>query len=217
MLAVFQHRQHPNHGTNANRPMADQNHIPAVYQIRNVISGKLYVGSALNIVKRWRLHRSDLTKGIHHCEHLQRSYTKHGAEAFVFEVLERVALKGELTAREQFYMDCLSAVGLYNTAPKAGSTLGAGGWTNPRSAITRAKISATLKAMFKARGFPEATRAAAIAANTGRKDSAKTRATKSAKMLGNTRRRDSVSVVTPATLRLRAYRLRRGLPGGVPP
>ena len=58
-----------------------------IYQIRNLINGKLYIGSAVDFSMRWSKHRSDLTKRSHHSIYLQRAWNKHGADAFVFEVL----------------------------------------------------------------------------------------------------------------------------------
>lgn len=61
-----------------------------VYQIRNTVNGKRYVGSASGrrgLLGRWHNHSSCLTRGVHHNQYLQASWNKYGADAFVFEVL----------------------------------------------------------------------------------------------------------------------------------
>lgn len=98
-----------------------------IYCIRNTVSDRRYVGSAVNITQRWRSHRSLLRMGRHHSRVLLRSWNKHGEEAFVFEVLEYVEDKTLLVAREQHWIDALNSacpVTGFNAAPKAGSALG---------------------------------------------------------------------------------------------
>ena len=69
--------------------MADPK-LPGIYAIRNTANGKLYVGSAISIARRWQVHRSNLKTGVHRCNPLQRAYAKHGVDAFFYEVLELV-------------------------------------------------------------------------------------------------------------------------------
>ena len=61
--------------------------VCGIYSITNTENGKRYIGSSVNIPKRWNLHRWRLDKGEHHSPHLQNSWKKRGAEAFKFEVL----------------------------------------------------------------------------------------------------------------------------------
>lgn len=61
--------------------------FPGVYTITNSVSGKVYVGQAINIRRRWHSHKWHLAKGAHRNHHLQRSWNKHGAAAFVFAVV----------------------------------------------------------------------------------------------------------------------------------
>jgi len=100
--------------------------LAGIYCIRNIVSGRVYVGSAVKIKDRWRLHRSRLNRGKHHSVLLQRSWTKHGSEAFSFEVIENVPAE-QLIAREQFWIESIDACNPqtgFNVAPKAGSSLG---------------------------------------------------------------------------------------------
>jgi len=93
-----------------------------IYQITNQKNGNRYVGSAVNLKRRWRVHLSDLRRGQHKNEHLQRAYDKYGEGAFGFSVLENVEDAFQLIPREQHYLDTLKPE--YNIAPTAGSQLG---------------------------------------------------------------------------------------------
>jgi len=93
-----------------------------IYEIVNLVNGKRYIGSAVNLEARWKLHRHHLKHGSHHSRHLQSSWTKHGPEFFEFRVLETVVVKSALIEREQHYFDTLRPE--YNIAPVAGSCLG---------------------------------------------------------------------------------------------
>jgi len=100
---------------------------PVIYQIRCIPTDKVYVGSAVNLRDRAKKHRSDLRLDKHHSIHLQRAWKKHGADAFVFEVLEVVANVQDLITREQAWIDskraCNPRYG-FNIVPLAGSNLG---------------------------------------------------------------------------------------------
>lgn len=110
---------------------------PGVYLITNSINGNRYVGSSVNVRRRWNEHRSSLNKGSSTCVVLQRAWTLHGASVFVFSVLEYVDIRDELTPLEQRYIDELQPE--YNAQPIVDRP-------GPRiySEATRAKISASL-------------------------------------------------------------------------
>lgn len=105
-----------------------------VYEITNQVNGKRYVGSSLNIKKRWGRHLSELRRGQHSNAHLQCAFDKYGESAFTFSILEHVENIPHVIPREQHYLDMLLPE--YNMAPVAGSSLG-----RPRSPETRAKLS----------------------------------------------------------------------------
>lgn len=107
--------------------------LPGIYQIRNTANGKVYVGSAASLRRRWYEHRSHLTRGAHDNRHLQRAWNKHGAEVFVFEPLF-ICDKSMLLFYEQRALDTISPE--YNLAPTAGSSLGV-----KHTAETRARMS----------------------------------------------------------------------------
>lgn len=130
-----------------------------IYRIRNVLSGKCYIGSAVNIHQRWLEHRSMLSRGVHHSPHLQRSWARNGESAFVLEV---VALcdPERLIENEQKALDELESS--YNICRIAGSTLG-----RSHSVETRKKISQRLKGT-KHKARSEDYRAKISAAHKGR-------------------------------------------------
>jgi len=79
---------------------------PGVYLITCTASGKIYVGSSINIQNRWQKHRGTLRDGKHHNPHIQSAYNKYGADAFVITVLDLCPIE-RLTEREQHYIDTL--------------------------------------------------------------------------------------------------------------
>lgn len=109
-----------------------------IYQIRCVPTGKVYIGSAINLERRKRQHWAELARNDHHNPHLQNAWNRYGAEAFTFTVLALV-LPACLTEIEQQHIDqtrCFDPAYGFNIAPIAGSHLGI-----KRSATTRLKLS----------------------------------------------------------------------------
>ena len=96
-----------------------------IYQIRNLVNGKVYVGSAVNLRTRRNRHFSYLRNNCHANRKLQNAFNKYGEENIVFEVVEIVADKYNLLEREQYYIDTLNAVKEgYNIRLIAESNLG---------------------------------------------------------------------------------------------
>ena len=98
---------------------------PGIYKIYNMKNKKCYVGSSVNLRKRWGDHLRMLRGNYHHNAHLQRAWEKYGAREFEFIILERVKDKEDLVEREQLWIDKLNSCGEgYNILPHAGSSLG---------------------------------------------------------------------------------------------
>jgi group I intron endonuclease len=100
--------------------------ISGIYRIRNLLDGKVYIGSAINFRTRWNSHRCLLRQGKHFCEHLQAAWNKHGAHAFVYEVIEACE-NDRLIEREQHWLDAVKSYNRsfgYNSRPKAENQLG---------------------------------------------------------------------------------------------
>ena len=114
-----------------------------IYAIKHTSSGKLYVGSATDIFKRWTVHKSNLALGKHHSHRLQTAWDQSGPDSFQWLVLELVEDLSNLVAKEQQWLDHYQSykpsLG-YNILPVAGSHLGA-----KRSICTRLKQSKAAK------------------------------------------------------------------------
>lgn len=75
-----------------------------VYAIRNLINGKLYIGSTVNSFNaRWQCHRKRLRKGCHHSQHLQAAWNKYGENNFSFEIIE-ITSPEKCREREGYYI-----------------------------------------------------------------------------------------------------------------
>lgn len=129
-----------------------------IYAIRNMKTGRAYVGSAVNMLLRWRGHRASLRGNKHSSKFLQSSWNKHGEDAFSIEALEFVPDVNMLIQREQHWIDTERAIRgrSYNVCLIAGSTLG-----KTHGEAARARMKAL-------RSTPEA-RAANTARQLGRK------------------------------------------------
>lgn len=88
-----------------------------IYAIVNTITGDAYIGSTYRvggIEERWNVHRKDLQTNTHYNSFLQRSYNKHGKQAFSFIVLEHIEriddiakLRKMTLDREKFWIEKL--------------------------------------------------------------------------------------------------------------
>lgn len=106
-----------------------------IYEIINLVNGKRYVGSAVNVAVRWRQHRRLLNRGEHYSPAMQRAWRKYGQDGFDFRIIKHCPLE-RLLAEEQAELDRRWPE--YNNCPTAGSSLG-----RVLSPKTRAKIAAS--------------------------------------------------------------------------
>lgn len=115
--------------------------MTAVYAIEHVSTKRCYVGSALDVARRWDAHRSMLRRGIHDNTHLQNAWNAYGSNEFAWKILEVVDDVESLLGREQFWMDSLCALeplAGFNVCSRAGSRRGI-----PHSAATKKRIAAS--------------------------------------------------------------------------
>lgn len=92
-----------------------------IYEIVNLVNGKRYVGSSVDLSRRLRVHRRHLVVGTHHNARLQRAWKKYGPEAFDFRVVLLCGTES-LIEQEQAAIDRLKPE--YNLSPTAGNLLG---------------------------------------------------------------------------------------------
>jgi group I intron endonuclease len=109
-----------------------------IYAITNHATNSMYIGSAVNIARRWRVHKHHLEKRTHHSKHLQNSYVKHTPAVFTYDVIEFVSDKNKLLEREQIWINFFKPA--YNKRKIADSCLGL-----KRSDEAKAKMSAAQK------------------------------------------------------------------------
>jgi len=80
--------------------------ISGIYKITNIVNGKFYIGSSIDVEKRWRQHKNKLKNNNHTNIHLQRSWNKYGENSFSLETIEEVG-PSSLLDIEQLYLDKL--------------------------------------------------------------------------------------------------------------
>lgn len=87
-----------------------------VYAIRNIDSGRQYIGSSINLKERVRCHIRDLTLRRHANHVLQADFDKLGADHFEVEVIESVVSTTNLAELEASRIKSLlnSGAALYN-------------------------------------------------------------------------------------------------------
>lgn len=95
-------------------------HFCGVYQIRNLVTGDLYIGGTVDHMHRWREHFRLLRTGQHHSVYLQNAWNKYGESNFDFEWVED-STREALRDLEQHYLDTLKPV--YNMSSSAISPL----------------------------------------------------------------------------------------------
>lgn len=119
----------------------------AIYVMRNRLDGKRYVGKTVNATKRFWEHRTKLRAGVHANTHLQRAWDKYGEQAFEFEIVETVRVRGPydraLSERERYWVKTLNT-----TSPEVGYNLTRGGDGGVQVPSVRAKMSRAARARF---------------------------------------------------------------------
>lgn len=76
-----------------------------IYIIECLATGHVYVGSSTRIKARWKDHRSQLNRGIHHSSKLQEYWDAFGEEEFKHEIIEPVPnISTWLEARESHWI-----------------------------------------------------------------------------------------------------------------
>lgn len=82
--------------------------LPAVYQIRNTVNGRIYIGSSSKPDVRFVFHLEALISGGHANYKLQADFLIHGKDCFVFEILWKNGVRrATLYKKEQEFIDKL--------------------------------------------------------------------------------------------------------------
>ena len=77
---------------------------PGVYRLQNIVTGRFYIGSSVNVYKRYYRHRQVLREGLKENIRISEDCEKHGIKSFVFGVIEYCE-KQDLKMREQYYFE----------------------------------------------------------------------------------------------------------------
>ena len=98
-----------------------------IFQIKNLVNGKVFLGSSLNLNGPLNGHKFMLKTGAHKNTVLQAEWHSYGPDAFVFEILDEVnvtddptfKLSDELALLEAIWLEELQPFGDrgYNTSP----------------------------------------------------------------------------------------------------
>lgn len=86
-----------------------KNDIAGVYQLKNKVTGKIYIGASTRMRKRKSEHFSSMKAGYHKNDQIQQDFNLYGIESFEWTILEQTK---KLKEREQHYINTLS--NLYN-------------------------------------------------------------------------------------------------------
>ena len=78
--------------------------LTCIYQIKNDINGKIYIGSTVNFDQRKKGHLSLLKNCNHPNHHLQSSFSKYGEDSFSFSIVKVVDIVS-LREEEDFYIE----------------------------------------------------------------------------------------------------------------
>lgn len=87
-----------------------------IYKIENTVNGKVYIGKAGDISKRWCDHMRMLETKTHHSYKLQEDFNKYGILRFTFSVI-CLCESDELAMKEKEYSDLYDSLNSgYNVA-----------------------------------------------------------------------------------------------------
>ena len=99
------------------RDFKDTKPAAGIFAVRCAATGEVWVGGSPNVAAQENRLWFALRAGGHPKPDMQASWTAHGADAFGFEVLERIedpdltpaGLKDELKSRERRWLETLGA------------------------------------------------------------------------------------------------------------
>ena len=101
-----------------NREYKERMKPAGIYQVKNLVNGKIFLGSSLNLEGPLNRHKFMLKIGSHTNTALQKDWDELGPEQFAFDILEEVNVKDdpnfnlsdELTLLEMIWLEKLQPV-----------------------------------------------------------------------------------------------------------
>lgn len=125
--------------------------VSGIYKITNLINGKFYIGSSVDVYQRGYTYNCLANQNKIHNKHLQNSINKYGIQNFDFQLIEEILFEKDqktndklpiIQKKEQYYVDLLKPI--YNKKLIVDSSIG-----QTLSQETKDKISKSLKEAFK--------------------------------------------------------------------
>lgn len=80
------------------------NKVHHVYRIRNKVTNGIYFGSTINIERRWKEHKTELTSGTHINRKMLMDFRLHGMNSFIFKKMHTEENLELGRSKEQFYI-----------------------------------------------------------------------------------------------------------------
>lgn len=164
--------------------------LSGIYKIQSKTkTDRCYIGSALDIYIRWRIHKRDLVRQRHHAKKLQNHFNKYGIDDLFFSIVAICDKKelepiDKIIRPEQFFIWAYNPY--FNSSPTAGSNIGV-----KMSVSARRKQSLAKKGKYAGKNhpnfgkpMPEDLKERLRLGNIGRKQSDETRRKRSLSMQG---------------------------------
>ena len=90
-----------------------------IYSFLNLVNGKRYVGSSVDLYNRLHEHVHNLKNNKAHNAHFQNAWNKYGEDSFRFMIVEVIDDCEIVLTREQYWIDYFEFDNLYNINPRA--------------------------------------------------------------------------------------------------
>lgn len=84
--------------------MTNKDRTSGIYEIKNLLNNKRYIGQSQNIYIRVTKHINLLKRNCHSNKHLQSAWNKYGEESFECNALEHCE-KEQLNEKEEYWID----------------------------------------------------------------------------------------------------------------
>ena len=78
-----------------------------VFQIRNLVNGKVFIGCSLDLKATWYSQKLQLNFGNHPNERLQKEWKTQGEDQFIYEILDEIK---EIEGKEINYLSEINAL-----------------------------------------------------------------------------------------------------------
>ena len=123
-----------------------------IYQIKNLVNGKLYIGKTINFKQRKYDHFRLLKSNKHHAFHLQNSYNKYGVTNFEMSIIEDNLGHDILSQKELYYIKLNNTMNLefgYNSQEPTGNAI-----SGYKSSDTKQRIRESVKKNHASKAKP---------------------------------------------------------------